>query len=51
MAPATALLPPVLHTKRKLWRLDLSMGDFEVFCLAGATCCIDGDEIWHGGVD
>jgi len=26
-----------------------SEADFEVFRPAGATCCTDGGEIWHGG--
>jgi len=28
-----------------------SEADFEVFRPAGATCCTDGGEIWHGGGD
>jgi len=30
--------------------LSYSEADFEVFRLAGAKCCTDGGEIWHGGL-
>jgi len=38
---------------RSASRRDLiySEADFEVFRPAGATCCTDGGEIWHGGGD
>ena len=31
--------------------LDYLRGDFNAFYPAEVTCCTNGDEIWHGGVD
>ena len=36
-------------TKRQY--LSYSEADFEVFRPTGVTCCADGGEIWHGGVN
>ena len=43
------LLPAALRAAQICRYLVYSEADFEVFRPAGATCCTDGGEIWHGG--
>ena len=44
-------LPAALRAAQICRYLVYSEADFEVFRPAGATCCTDGGEIWHGGGD
>jgi len=46
-----AFLPAALRAAHICRYLVYSEADFEVFRPAGATCCTDGCEIWHGGGD
>ena len=43
--------PKIANYYRHCRYLVYSEADFEVFCPAGATCCTDVGEIWHGGGD
>jgi len=43
------LLPAALRAAQSDSYLSYWEADFEVFHPAGATCCTDGGEIWHGG--
>ena len=42
-------LPAALRAAQTCRYLIYSEADFEVFRPAGATCCTDWGEIWHGG--
>ena len=44
----THLLPAALRAAQTCRYLVYSEADFEVFRPAGATCCTDRGEIWHG---
>jgi len=44
-------LPAALRAAQTCRYLVYSEADFEVFRPAGATCCTDAGEIWHGGGD
>jgi len=41
----------IIARSGKRWYLSYSEADFDVLRPARATCCIDGGEIWHGGVN
>ena len=45
------LLPAALRAAQACRYSIYSEADFDVFRPAGATRCIDGGEIWHGGGD